>query len=133
WRKGISLAFTGKNTKAIAGAYPCCCQWDQERVSDMITLVERADGIILPVRAQPGARKAGIIGEQAGALKVAVTAPPEDGKANKALLEVLREALSLKRSQIELIGGETSRDKRFLVRGVPIVELTRRISAIATS
>ncbi len=45
------------------------------------------------MRAEPGARKAGVQGEQNGALKVAVTAPPEDGRANQALVEVLREAL----------------------------------------
>ena len=51
----------------------------------MIQLGQHAEGVILPVRAQPGARKARVLGEQAGALKVAVTAPPEDGRANKAL------------------------------------------------
>jgi uncharacterized protein (TIGR00251 family) len=96
----------------------------------MIALTERADGIILPVRAQPGARKTGIVGEQAGALKVAVTSPAEDGKANKALLEVLRDALGLKRSQLALIGGETSRDKRFLVCKLTPQELTRRIDTL---
>jgi uncharacterized protein (TIGR00251 family) len=82
----------------------------------MIQLTQHAEGVILSVRAQPGARKAGVMGEQAGALKVAVTAPPEDGKANKALVEVLRAALGLKRSQVELVSGLTSRDKRFLIR-----------------
>ena len=71
-------------------------------------LGQHADGWILPVRAQPGARKAGVQGEQGGRLKVAVTAPPEDGKANRALLEVLRDVLGLKRSQVELLSGETS-------------------------
>lgn len=84
----------------------------------MIVITEHAEGCILPVRAQPGARKAGVLGEQAGALKVAVTAPPEDGRANKALTEALREALNLKRSQVELLSGDKSRDKRFLIRGL---------------
>jgi len=96
----------------------------------MIQLTEHAEGVILPVRAQPGARKTGILGEQAGALKVAVTAPPEDGRANKALFEVLREALELKRSQVELLSGQTSRDKRFLVRGITAVELQRRVARL---
>lgn len=69
------------------------------------------------------------MGEQAGALKVAVTAAPEQGKANKAILEVLREALGLKRSQIEQISGETSRDKRFLIRDLSQGELEARIAA----
>jgi uncharacterized protein len=65
----------------------------------------------------------GVQGEQAGALKIAVGAPPEDGRANQALIEVLRKALGVRRSQIELIGGQTSRDKRFLIRGLTRVEL----------
>ena len=95
----------------------------------MIAITEHAEGCVLPVRAQPGARKAGVMGEQAGALKVAVTAPPEDGRANKALLEVLREALGLKRSQVELLSGATSRDKRFLIRGLSSADLFARVAA----
>jgi hypothetical protein len=84
----------------------------------------------LPVRAQPGARKAGVLGEQAGAIKLAVTAPPENGRANKAILELLRELLDLKRSQVELISGATTRDKRVLIRGVPRTELEQRLRAL---
>jgi uncharacterized protein (TIGR00251 family) len=93
----------------------------------MIAIMEHAEGCILPVRAQPGARKTGVLGEQAGALKVAVTAPPEDGRANKALLEVLRVTLGLKRSQVELLSGHTSRDKRVLIRGVTKAELVEQV------
>jgi uncharacterized protein (TIGR00251 family) len=96
----------------------------------VIQLGDHAEGVLLPVRAQPGARKAGILGEQAGALKVAVTAPPEDGKANKALTEVLRRALGVKRSQVELLSGQTSRDKRFLIRGVPAGDLQALLAAL---
>ena len=95
----------------------------------MIAITEHPEGCILPVRAQPGARKAGILGEQAGALKVAVTAPPEEGRANKALVEALREALGLKRSQVELLSGPTSREKRFLIRGLGKKELADRVAA----
>ena len=96
----------------------------------MIAVTEHAEGLLLPVRAQPGARRNGVQGEQAGALKVAVTAPPQDGRANEALAEVLRAALGLKRSQLELVGGATSRDKRFLVRGLARAELERRLAAL---
>ena len=96
----------------------------------MIAVTDHTDGCVLPVRAQPGARKTGVLGERNGALKVAVTAPPEDGRANQALAEALREALGLKRSQVELIGGHTSRDKRFLIRGVAKAELERRLAAL---
>ena len=75
-------------------------------------------GIILPVRAQPGARRSGIVGIQDGALKVAVAQAPEKGKANNAVAAVLAEELKLKKISVELASGETSRRKRFLLRGV---------------
>jgi uncharacterized protein (TIGR00251 family) len=97
----------------------------------VIHLTEHAEGCVLPVRAQPGARKTAVLGEQAGALKVAVTAPPEQGRANKALAEALREALGLRRSQVELLAGATSRDKRFLIRGLSPADLQARLAALA--
>jgi uncharacterized protein len=96
----------------------------------VIAITDHPEGCVLPVRAQPGARKAGVLGAQGGALKVAVTAPPEDGRANKALRETLRGALGLKRSQVELLAGATSRDKRFLVRGVTRADLEARLAAL---
>jgi uncharacterized protein (TIGR00251 family) len=94
-----------------------------------ITITPHPDGATLAVRAQPGAKRNAVLGEQAGALKVAVTAPPEDGRANAALVEVLRDWLGLKRSQVQLVVGPTSRNKVFLVRGLGAEEL----SALVTS
>ena len=96
----------------------------------MIAIAEHAEGCVLPVRAQPGARKNAAKGEHNGALKLAVTAPPEDGRANAALVELMHDALGLKRSQIELIAGHTSRDKRFLIRGATIADLAARVAAL---
>ena len=72
----------------------------------------------MPVRTQPGSRRSGIVGERNGALKIAVSAPAEKGKANDAIQEILCEQLGLKRSQVQLLAGPTSRDKRFLLRGI---------------
>jgi uncharacterized protein len=94
----------------------------------MITIADHAEGLVLPVRAQPGARRNGVQGEQRGLLKIAVTAPPEDGRANQALVEVLRETLDLKRSQVELLSGQTSREKKFLIRGLSRTELEARLT-----
>ena len=88
-----------------------------------------AEGATLAVRAQPGAKRNAVLGEQAGALKVAVTAPPEDGRANAALTELLRDWLGLKRSQVELAGGATNRNKTFLIRGLSAEELAKVIRA----
>jgi uncharacterized protein (TIGR00251 family) len=96
----------------------------------MIAITDHEDGCVLPVRAQPGARRPGVQGEQAGALKVAVSAPPQDGRANEALVEALREALGVRRSQVELLAGATGRDKKYLIRGVTRAELERRVAAL---
>ena len=93
----------------------------------MIPIEAHAEGLILLVRAQPGAKRSGLVGLQAGALKVAVTQPPEKGKANKAIVQVLADALGLRKSQIELLSGETSGHKKFLIRGVDGPALTARI------
>lgn len=95
----------------------------------MIQIREHADGCILSVRAQPGARRDAVVGEHAGMLKVAVSAPPDKGRANEAIIEVLSTALGIKRSQVELISGATSRQKQFLLRGLT----TEKASALVLS
>jgi uncharacterized protein len=91
------------------------------------------EGCLLLVRAQPGARKPGVLGEHAGALKVAVTAPPEDGRANQAITELLREWLGLKRSQVELASGATNRNKQFLIHGMTADALRQVIERLTSS
>jgi uncharacterized protein len=99
----------------------------QLSVPTVLPFEPHADGAILPVRAHPGARRNEIRGVQDGMLKVSVTQAPEKGKANKAVVELLAKKLDLKKSQIELIAGETSHQKRFLVRGIKPGELAERI------
>jgi len=96
----------------------------------MIDLTDHPEGLILPVRAQPGAKQNALRGEQNGMLKVSVTQVAEKGKANKSLIEVLAKGLALKRSQIELISGETQPQKKFLIRGTTREELQNRINAV---
>jgi len=98
----------------------------------VVTITPHPEGCLLAVRAQPGARKTGVMGEQAGALKVAVTAPPEAGRANQAITELLRDWLGLKRSQVELASGATHRNKQFLIRGLTPDALRVRIAAKAS-
>ncbi len=96
----------------------------------MTALTAHADGCVIAVRAQPGARRNGVVGEHHGAIKVAVTAPADRGRANDALEAVLATAFGLKQSQIELFSGLTSRDKRFLLRGVSADEARQRLRAL---
>jgi uncharacterized protein (TIGR00251 family) len=95
-----------------------------------IALESHPEGTILPVRAQPGARRNEIRGEQNGMLKVSVTQAAEKGKANKALIALLSKGLSLRKSQLELISGTTSSQKRFLVREVTLDQLSERIERV---
>jgi uncharacterized protein (TIGR00251 family) len=64
----------------------------------MIELEAVSNGVVIPLQAQPKARKNGVIGVHAGCLKVAVTAAPERGKANKAIIKILAEALGVRKS-----------------------------------
>jgi uncharacterized protein (TIGR00251 family) len=95
----------------------------------MVTLTPHPDGVLMAVRAQPGARKNAVTGEHGGALKVAVTAPPEDGRANAAIVELLRDWLGLKRSEVELATGLTNRNKQVLIRGRSPEEVAALLAA----
>ena len=85
---------------------------------------ETSAGVTLAVRAQPGAKKTaitGVYGEGHEAqLKVAVQAPPVEGRANEALIAFLAEYFSLSRGSVELISGVLSKSKVFLLRGVTL-------------
>ena len=96
----------------------------------MIELAPHAQGTIVPVLAQPGARRNAVLGERAGAMRVAVTAAPEKGKANAAIQALLAESLGCRPSQVQLLSGETSRQKRFLVGGMTPDELRPRIDKL---
>jgi uncharacterized protein (TIGR00251 family) len=91
-----------------------------------------AGGVTLAVRVQPGAKKNAVVGtygEGAGAqLKVAVQAAPIEGRANAALIVFLAEMFSLSRNCIELLQGELSRSKVFLLRGVTLQDIKAKLS-----
>ncbi len=70
-----------------------------------------------------------MVGPHGGALKVTVTAPPERGKANRAVIELLSRALSVPPSSIEILSGETSSDKTVLVR-LPPGEISARLASL---
>jgi uncharacterized protein (TIGR00251 family) len=75
-------------------------------------------GIELSVFCQPKAARSALIGMHGGALKAKVKAPPVEGKANQALLDLLAGALGVPRGRLTLVSGEQSRNKRVRVDGV---------------
>jgi len=99
----------------------------------LVHLEQDLPGVLLPVHAQPGARSNGVNGAHDSRLKVAVTQPPEKGKANEALIKLLAKLLDLKRSQIELVEGLTSSRKKFHITGISVADLRNRINAILSS
>jgi uncharacterized protein len=93
----------------------------------------RHGGIVVQVIAHPSAKRDAILGKRAGALRVAVTAPPEKGKANEAIQTVLSQAIDCKRNQITLVSGETARRKKFLIEGIAPDELNRRLAILVVN
>ena len=81
----------------------------------------------LRVRVQPRASRSEVTNWQEGVLHLRLTAPPVEGAANAACREFLAEWLGIKRSQIELVSGEKSRDKRFRVSGLTDAEIEAKI------
>jgi uncharacterized protein (TIGR00251 family) len=84
----------------------------------MIEITERAEAIAFAVRVMPRASRNAIEGEHDGALKVRLTAPPVDDKANDALCRLLAARLNVPLSAVTIVAGEKSRTKRVAVTGV---------------
>lgn len=96
-------------------------------------LEERGDGLFLRVRVTPGAARSRIVGVHEDSLKVAVTAPPEKGKANTAVCRTLAKALQVSSSQVTVDSGVTSRNKRLAVTGLTRSELESRLRTLDVS
>lgn len=91
--------------------------------NNFIELTQTPEGVILPVKAQPGARKNEVSGVRNGRVLVKCTQAPEKGKANEAIIEILAKALKIKKSQITLVSGQTNSEKKFLLTGISIQEV----------
>ena len=85
------------------------------------------DGVILTLRATPRSSRDEIAGIAGEALRIRLRAPPVDGKANKALLCLLADTLNVPRNRLQILGGETNRNKRVFVSGLNEQEARRRI------
>jgi hypothetical protein len=99
-------------------------------MAPMLPLRAVDGGVQIPVRAQPKASREGIVGLHGDSLKVAVTAPPAEGKANRAVAELLADAFGVRPSAVDIVAGQTSRQKLVRIRGLSIEEAQRRLAAI---
>jgi uncharacterized protein (TIGR00251 family) len=94
---------------------------------DLPFLRRSATGVSVSVRVQPRARHTALELTAQGALKVAVTAPPEDGRANEAVVALLAQSWRLPKSAFEVVQGATARNKTIGIIGEPLV-LAHRIA-----
>ena len=92
-------------------------------------VVQSADGVVIRVHVQPKARREQIIGMHGGRIKLAVTELPDKGKANEAVVRLVAAALKLSASRVELLRGDTSRQKDLLVRNLDAAEVSRLLAA----
>lgn len=86
---------------------------------------------MLEVRVVPRARRNALTREANGTLRARLTAPPVEGAANRALIELLAKELGLKRGDLEVVHGERGRDKRVAVQGCSAADLAARVARVA--
>jgi uncharacterized protein len=84
----------------------------------MVAIKETDQGITVAVRVHPRARRNAITGELGDALKVSLTTPPTEGRANEACIEFFAKFLKVPRSSVTIASGQTSRNKVIRVAGV---------------
>ena len=90
---------------------------------------DEAPVLHLRVMVNPGAGRSEVVGQQGDALKVRVAAPPVDGRANRAVVELMAEVLGVKPGQVAVESGESSRSKRLRVEGVEPDHARRMLDA----
>ena len=93
-------------------------------------ITDKGDHLLLAVKAQPRASRNAIEGELGKELRVRITAPPVDSAANEALVRFIAETAGVKRSQVELVRGGTSRHKVLAIHGLTAAELSAKLSAV---
>lgn len=92
-----------------------------------------SEGVVLTVQAAPRARRPGIVGLHADALKVAVNAPPVDGAANEAITRFLARWADQPRRSVRILSGQQARRKRILFEGLTLDELRERLTRALTT
>lgn len=91
-------------------------------------ITEQKDGTLwLSVYCQPGASKSEIVGPHGDALKIRIKAPPVEGKANEALIEFLAKKLGTNKRSLEIVRGQTQRQKVVSITGLDLAEVAKRL------
>jgi uncharacterized protein (TIGR00251 family) len=98
-----------------------------------VWLEATAGGVLITVHAQPGAKRAEVVGTHGDALKVRIAAPPIEGRANDALTEFFADRLGVPRRAVTLVSGESSRRKRLRVEGIGVAETAAKLAGAGVS
>jgi len=88
---------------------------------------ETPDGYLLPILVVPGSSREKIVGVHDGRLKLAVQAPPEKGKANKAVISFLAKTLEVRKQQLSIVRGQSDRFKDILVSEAQAEEILKQL------
>jgi len=84
----------------------------------MLAIHETADAVTFAVKVHPRAKKTAITGELGDALKLSLTTPPVEGRANQACIDFFAKLLKVPRSSVTIASGQTSRNKAIRVAGL---------------
>jgi hypothetical protein len=93
----------------------------------LIAIQESSGGVTFAVKVHPRAKKNAITGELGDALKLSLTSPPTEGRANEACIEFFAKLLKVSRSSVTIASGRTSRAKVIRVDGLSADDVRRRI------
>ena len=96
----------------------------------MIPMHDTPTGATFAIKVHPRAKKNAITGELGVALKVALTAPPLDGRANEACIEFFAKVLNVSRASVSIASGQSSRNKVIRVTGLSAKEVRTRLQAL---
>jgi len=99
----------------------------------LMDIHETAEGVTFPIRVQPRASCCECAGVQDGAVRLKITAPPVEGRANEACIRLLAEALNLRKRQITILSGLKSRNKVVAVAGLSAAALRERLAGLAAT
>lgn len=91
-------------------------------------LRECADGVEVSIYVQPGAKKTELAGDHDGALKLRISAPPVDGKANAAVIAFLADRCGVSKGKVLLLSGDTARRKRLHVIGITAASVVKQLA-----
>ncbi len=96
----------------------------------MPAIEQKKNNVVLRVKVQPKSKQERVVGIEGSVLKIRVNAPPEKGKANEACIKLLSKVLKVPKGSIELIQGQTSKNKVFSIRDITSEEVKKHLGVI---